>query len=73
MSDFMKSLQFGYLKNKERDHFFISDDDDDDDNDDFNFKVLHFSFTHCHFVSLKMFSFFVFPLIFIYFGIYNLI
>lgn len=40
MSDFMKSLQFGYLKNKERDHFFISDDDDDDDNDDFNFKYI---------------------------------
>ncbi|XP_043481030.1 uncharacterized protein LOC122510443 [Leptopilina heterotoma] len=36
MSDFMKSLQFGYLKNKERDNFFISDDD----NDDFNFKYI---------------------------------
>ncbi|XP_051163794.1 uncharacterized protein LOC127283146 isoform X2 [Leptopilina boulardi] len=37
MSDFMKSLQFGYLKNKEKDNFFVSDDDDDDD---FNFKYI---------------------------------
>lgn len=49
MSDFMKSLQFGYLKNKEKDNFFVSDDDDDDD---FNFKVTNLFFLQFLFLLL---------------------
>ncbi|XP_033219575.1 uncharacterized protein LOC117174505 isoform X2 [Belonocnema kinseyi] len=36
MSQYMKSLQFGYLSNKEKEDFFLSDDEEDD----FNFKYI---------------------------------